>query len=572
MKIILTFPCKGDQGNKLQQRFASFQSLASCAPEGLEIIPLPAGLPGFIPTFPDLDRLWRQRDRNLLSHYDSIIDACADADVLFSIGAGIHPGLLDYLSTFNCYYFCDDPEDSPWQSANVATSFDAAFYGNIASVFQYESWGCLRHAWLPILLLPRDIPLEFDREIAQCADRKNGVVFVGGLDDYSSYRRQRLEKFSNAFPDGLFRGRGWPKGGLSDSELKKFYFESRIGFNIHRTTGPINRRMFQLPAHGVMQICDNKTGLGQIFDLGKEVIGFDTIDEAIELTTYYLENDTERATIAKAGYVRFWKDYHAEAIWTRLRDQLLEWGVKPGERKRGAKQKLPSRNISYFFGVAGEKIQIETSRVIRSAKAAKREYLRKDPWWNIYDRVFNSEAVYLPDYGDLLSEFSKSGFTTKTMDEQTPAHIVRARQGSIRWAMTQLVGKAVRIGVNDPHPDTLVEYLSVYSKRRIEVLAQEEQKSSSLLDLVLCVPASKQSHELVATIRELAKVAPRAAYGFPLGEASVTRAGEIYWLLKSFYENVAVFHMPNPVVPWLEPIKDWNASTSFVAVAERASP
>ncbi len=61
---------------------------------------------------------------------------------------------------------------------------------------------------------------------------------------------------------------------------------TRVGINIHNSTGPINFRTFYLPANGVLQICDNKSHLGRIFELGREVVGYQEIAEAIELCRY----------------------------------------------------------------------------------------------------------------------------------------------------------------------------------------------------------------------------------------------------------------------------------------------
>ena len=89
---------------------------------------------------------------------------------------------------------------------------------------------------------------------------------------------------------------------------------TKIGINIHNSTGPINLRTYYLPANGVMQICDNKSYLGKVFELNKEVVGFDTIDEAIELCHYYLMHDDERRKIAAAGWERVLLDYNEVAI------------------------------------------------------------------------------------------------------------------------------------------------------------------------------------------------------------------------------------------------------------------
>ena len=586
-----------------------YNDVAKAVPEGIQVQTVPLG--GLLP-FPELDRKWKSRDTELLRNYEKVRSACQGADIFFSYGAGIHPEFLPYLSTFNCYFFCDDPEDSPWQSAKVAPSFDAAFYANIASRFQYESWGCRRHSWLPIFTASGDVPTAAEHEKVLESKRSESVAFVGGLDDYSSYRRRRLEKYSKEFPEGVFRGRGWPSGRIDEDDLNPLYLRTRIGFNIHRTTGPINRRMFQLAAHGVMQICDNKTGLGQIFELGKEVVGFDTIDEAIELTKYYLEHDSERKSIARAGYERFWKDYHAEANWARLRDQLLEWGVKPGERKSGVKQKLPSRNVSYFFGVNRKTLQAEAQRLIRSAKAAKREYLRKDPWWKIYERVFTSEAVYLPEYsacgdGGLLSvveatsrrpadgtervaggaeekEHVPMAGETPALHSEVPALHKKAsttpQDGALRWAMTQLIGNAKRIAIFDPTSTLLFNLARFDPKREICSLGSLDcGGSAEKFDLTLCALSRNFWFDPLGSILKVRNLAARIVFSIPLsGTVQENHAANnvplksytpdgIYLLMKATFADVKLFHMPDPTVPWLEPIYDSMPKHTLLVMA-----
>jgi spore maturation protein CgeB len=557
MKIVLTYNGKTDEIQKRIQSFC-FES-----PADIEVVPISVSIPpkGRI-DWHTLHDLWISRHDSLLSLYKKILVESQSADVFFALGPNIHPEFLRYLHTYNVYMFCDDPEDSPWQSAKFAPAFDAACYANIASGFQYESWGCRRHSWLPIFTAPTDVPSQGGESEIFKGGREENIVFGGGLDDYSSYRGRRLRKLSEAFPEALCYGRGWEKGEKTYTELAKIYLKTKIGWNIHRTTGPINRRMFQLPAHGVMQICDNKTGLGQIFELGKEVEGFDTIDEAIELTKYYLDHEQERAAIARAGYKRFWKDYHAGAVWTRLRNKLLEWGVRPGERKRGAKQKLPTRNTAYFIGKIGKSLGKQSDRLIRSAKAAKREYLRQDPWWKIYDRVFTSEAVYLPDYGDAPPLESEPA-----SDVPSP-EVTRARQGAIRWAMSQLIGKSKRIGIRDSLPHLLEAYVSVDSKRQVDVLIEEENLAGRSFDLLMSIPICDGANGLLDELKWCAKMAPEAVFAFTDETSLVRKSGEVYWLLKSLYEEVSVFKMPNPVVPWLEPVRDGNVSGPFVAWAK----
>ena len=88
-----------------------------------------------------------------------------------------------------------------------------------------------------------------------------------------------------------------------------------------------------LPANGIMQLCDNKAYLGKIFELDKEVVGFETIDEAIDLTRYYLAHDEERRQIAAAGWEKATKEYNEIAVF--------EKAVTAINRARGLGSKVP---------------------------------------------------------------------------------------------------------------------------------------------------------------------------------------------------------------------------------------
>jgi spore maturation protein CgeB len=73
-----------------------------------------------------------------------------------------------------------------------------------------------------------------------------------------------------------------------------------------------------------MQICDNKYFLGQIFELGKEVVGYSEIEEVPELVRFYLANDAERIRIASAGYERAHREYNEVEVYRRQLSQIAE--------------------------------------------------------------------------------------------------------------------------------------------------------------------------------------------------------------------------------------------------------
>ena len=41
--------------------------------------------------------------------------------------------------------------------------------------------------------------------------------------------------------------------------------------------------------------------------------------------------------------------------------------------------------------------------------------------------------------------------------------------------------------------------------------------------------------------------------------------GEIYWILKQYYEEVVLYYMPNVYVPWLEPMTILTQGTPIIA-------
>ena len=194
--------------------------------------------------------------------------------------------------------------------------------GNIAELDTYRSWGIeqVRHWPLGFFADDYDPALTGDKILN--GNRDVDIALL--CERQTNYRAKRLDKFTAAFPDAAYYGKGWPRGFLPCEQKVSLYQKTKIGPNFHNSTGPVNFRTFILPANGVMQICDNKSHLGRLFQLGKEVVGFDTVEEAIELCHYYLEHDDERRQIAAAGWERAIRDYNEEATFRLLEEYVTE--------------------------------------------------------------------------------------------------------------------------------------------------------------------------------------------------------------------------------------------------------
>lgn len=117
------------------------------------------------------------------------------------------------------------------------------------------------------------------------------------IDKLSRLRRIRRLNIEKAFPEASFWGRGWKNVYLPSGQFLNYLQRVSIDLNIHNSIGAINTRLFYLPFNGVMQVCNNKKYIGKVFELGKEVVGFDTIEECIDLTNYYLNHNNTIVTL-----------------------------------------------------------------------------------------------------------------------------------------------------------------------------------------------------------------------------------------------------------------------------------
>jgi hypothetical protein len=257
----------------------------------------------------ELDARWHRGDRELLSLYENLAHRLEGYDVFVNWnGINLHPEFVEQLSTFSVYGCFDDPESSDDLSRPVAWAYDLCMVGNIAELDTYRSWGVREVRHWPNGFRADDYDPSLTRD--DILNGKRDVDVAMFCERQSPWRQERLDRFAARFPQGAYYGRGWPNGFLPEEQRVPLLQRTKIGINLHNSTGPINFRTFYLPANGVLQICDNKKHLGHLFDLDKEAVGYDTMDEAIHLCQYYLSHDEKRREIAAAGWERALRDYN----------------------------------------------------------------------------------------------------------------------------------------------------------------------------------------------------------------------------------------------------------------------
>jgi hypothetical protein len=149
------------------------------------------------------------------------------------------------------------------------------------------------------------------------------VSFVGGISRHHAGALRILEHLAATTPIQFF-GYGAdtldvaspirPRhhGEVWGLDMYRALARSRITVNRHIDVAENhanNMRLYEATGVGTLLITDRKDNLGEIFDVGKEVLAYDGAAEAADLIRYFLTHPAEQQAIAKAGQSRTMRDH-----------------------------------------------------------------------------------------------------------------------------------------------------------------------------------------------------------------------------------------------------------------------
>jgi hypothetical protein len=170
----------------------------------------------------------------------------------------------------------------------------------------------------------------FDTRILDDLDSappQRDVVFVGALN------RVRHRAGSTAFNRAArdvpieFWGydlRGWPpwsrirrgyRGEAWGLAMYRLLREARISLNRHiaQAEGHANNmRLYEATGVGSLLLTDEGSNLADLFEPGREVVTYASVDDLVEKARHYLAHEDERRTIAAAGQARTLRDHTYE--------------------------------------------------------------------------------------------------------------------------------------------------------------------------------------------------------------------------------------------------------------------
>jgi len=160
-------------------------------------------------------------------------------------------------------------------------------------------------------------------EIVGQMERDIPVSFVGGISRHHGKAIPLLEHLAETTPIQFF---GYGADALPASspikrrhggevwgpDMYRALARSRMTINRHinvAENNANNMRLYEATGVGSMLITDKKDNLGDLFEIGKEVVAYSSPQEASQLVQYYLAHPEEARAIAKAGQARTLREH-----------------------------------------------------------------------------------------------------------------------------------------------------------------------------------------------------------------------------------------------------------------------
>jgi hypothetical protein len=154
-------------------------------------------------------------------------------------------------------------------------------------------------------------------------DKDVDASFVGGISRHHGKAVPLLEYLAQTTPIQFF-GYGAKTLPRSSPIRKRHHGEvwgidmyralarSRVTLNRHinvAENNANNMRLYEATGVGSLLVTDRKDNLGELFEVGKEVVAYSSQEEAAELIRHYLAHPQEAEAIAKAGQARTLRDH-----------------------------------------------------------------------------------------------------------------------------------------------------------------------------------------------------------------------------------------------------------------------
>lgn len=156
--------------------------------------------------------------------------------------------------------------------------------------------------------------------------KKYDIGFIGHIN--SENRIDALDRMFKEFPNFFYGQRLF-------EEAADIYQKSKIVFNIS-IKDDLNMRTFEGMSAGAFMLTSWNVEVASVFEDGKHLVLYKTIDEAVEKAKYYIEHEEEREKIAKAGF----EEVRAKHTFTHRARQILDTCLPGWDTKEVIKEEV----------------------------------------------------------------------------------------------------------------------------------------------------------------------------------------------------------------------------------------
>jgi spore maturation protein CgeB len=177
----------------------------------------------------------------------------------------------------------------------------------------------------PAIFLPEASDPDFFKPYPDLS-KKYDVCFVG---QRYGIRDEIVRRLRKAGLNVIAFGSGWTEGHLPTEEVPRLFAQSRIVLGIGtilycRDFYALKMRDFDGPMSGSFYLTHANPDLNQLYDVGKDIMVYQNVEECIELAKYYCNHDLERETIAQNGRRKAELDHTWEARFRIIISKLRE--------------------------------------------------------------------------------------------------------------------------------------------------------------------------------------------------------------------------------------------------------
>jgi len=209
---------------------------------------------------------------------------------------------------------------SPLPPLRMFGGYDHIFSAHPGQVKHFQQNG-FSSSWLPLAF---DAAQFESIEKAGWPARSRDVTFVGTFGRHQKNTAPLLKALAKEIPtleiftfaskkklrryglDQFLRGKAW------GTEMYRILAESKIVINRHGKVADgysVNFRMFEATGMGALLVTERGKNVGDLFTPGKEVLTYQSVEEAVRVTKEALRNLQMLSEVAKAGQQRTLKDH-----------------------------------------------------------------------------------------------------------------------------------------------------------------------------------------------------------------------------------------------------------------------